>query len=188
MPEGVEDGIVKGLYRFRLAPTKGKHRIQLLGSGSMMTSVLKAQEMLGEQFRVGADVWSATSYQQLRHEAISTERWNRHHPESKPRVPHVSKMLRRVSGPIIAVTDFVSALPDLVRPWIGQRFVSLGTDGYGRSDTRAALRRHFEVDAESIVIASLHALCQDGKITAGEVSGAIQKLGIDPEKPDPLYG
>jgi len=187
MPEGVEEGIVKGLYRFRLAPEKGKDRVQLFGSGIMMQAALKAQQILGEQYQIGADVWSATSYQQLRNDALSAERWNRLHPDSKPRVPHISKILKKVSGPIVAVTDFVSALPDLVRPWIGQRFVSLGTDGYGRSDTRAALRRHFEVDAESIVIASLHALCQDGKITAGEVSQAIQHLGMDPDKPDPLY-
>jgi len=187
MPEGVEEGIVKGLYRFRLAPEKGKDRVQLFGSGIMMQAALKAQQILGEQYQIGADVWSATSYQQLRNDALSAERWNRLHPDSKPRVPHISKILKKVSGPIVAVTDFVSALPDLVRPWIGQRFVSLGTDGYGRSDTRAALRRHFEVDAESIVIASLHALCQDGKITACEVSQAIQHLGMDPDKPDPLY-
>jgi pyruvate dehydrogenase E1 component len=187
MPDGVEEGIVKGLYRFRLAPKRGKERIQIFGSGSMMQSALRAQEILGEQFQVGADVWSATSYQQLRNEAISAERWNRLNPEQKPRVPYISKTLKKVSGPIVAVTDFVSALPDLVRPWIEQRFVSLGTDGYGRSDTREALRRHFEVDAESIVIACLNALHLDGKITAAEVSKAIQSLGIDPDKPDPLH-
>jgi len=161
--------------------------VQLFGSGSMMKSVLEAQKVLAERYRIAADVWSATSYQQLRNEALSNERWNRLHPEAGARKPYVVEQLEGVQGPIIAVTDFMKLVPDMIRPWIRQRFVSLGTDGFGRSDTREALRRHFEVDAESIVIAALYALHEDGKIPAREVSAAIHELGIDPEKLDPLH-
>jgi pyruvate dehydrogenase E1 component len=186
MPEGVEDGIIKGLYPFRPAPAKLKHHVQLFGSGSLMHNVLKAQEILAEKFQVSSDVWSVTSYQQLRNEALSADRWNRLHPEADSRVPYVVRMLRGVQGPFIAATDYMKAVPDFIRPWIAQRYVTLGTDGHGRSDTREALRRFFEVDAESIAIAALHALSQDGLIPAYEVSKAIGTLGVDPEKPDPL--
>jgi len=187
MPEGTEEGIIKGLYLFRRASGKGKHRVQLFGSGSMMHGVLKAQALLAEQFHVSADVWSATSYQQLRNEALAADRWNRLHPTAESRVPYVTALLRGVPGPIVAVTDYLKAVPDLIRPWVTQRFVSLGTDGYGRSDTREALRRHFEVDAQNIAIAALHALAQEGKIPAREVEKAIRALGVDAEKLDPLY-
>ncbi len=123
---------------------------------------------------------------QLRDEALSADRWNRLHPESDPRVPHVVAVLRDAPGPVIAATDFMKTIPDLIRPWVMQRYVALGTDGYGRSDTREALRRFFEVDAESIAIAALHALALDGLIPTSEVAAAIRDLGIDPEKPDPL--
>ena len=142
-----------------------------------MQSVLKAQELLAEKFQVSADVWSAPSYQQLRNEALSADRWNRLHPESDPRVPYVVEVLRDVPGPVIAATDFMKTIPDLIRPWMKQRYVALGTDGYGRSDTREALRRFFEVDAESIAIAALHALSQDGMIPASDVAAAIRDLG-----------
>jgi pyruvate dehydrogenase E1 component len=187
MPDGVEEGINKGLYLFRPAGEKLKHHVQLFGSGSIMQCVLKAQALLAEKFQVSSDVWSATSYQQLRNEALSADRWNRLHPESSPVLPHVVKVLQNVPGPFIAATDFMKTLPDLIRPWISQRYIALGTDGYGRSDTREALRRFFEVDAESIAIAALHALSQDGLLTAHEVTAAIQALGLDPEKLDPLH-
>ena len=186
MPEGVEEGILKGLYLFRPASEKMKHHVQLFGSGTIMQSVLKAQTLLAEKFRISSDVWSATSYQQLRNAALSADRWNRLHPESNPLVPHVVGALQDVSGPIIAATDFQKTVPDLIRPWVTQRYVTLGTDGYGRSDTREALRRFFEVDAESITVAALHALSRDGLIPAKEVSNAIKELGLDPEKLDPL--
>lgn len=187
MPDGVEEGIVKGLYLYRPAPQKLKNHVQLLGSGSIMQCVLKAQELLAERFEISSDVWSATSYQQLRDEALSTDRWNRLHPEARPRVPYVSRMLEDVPGPLIAATDFMKTVPDFIRPWVHQRYVVLGTDGYGRSDTREALRRFFEVDAECIAIAALHALSQDGLIPAHEVSQAIRDLGVDPEKLDPVH-
>ena len=187
MPPGTEEGIIKGLYPFRKATIEGKKRIQLFGSGSIMLSVLAAQKTLGEKFGVAADVWSATSYQQLRNEAISADRWNRLHPEADPIKPYVVSCLEGVEGPIVAASDFVKLLPDMIRPWVSRPFVSLGTDGFGRSDTREALRRHFEVDAENIVIAALYALSREGGISAGEVAAAIRSLGVDPEKLDPLH-
>jgi len=187
MPEGAENGIVKGLYRFRPAPVTGRHRVQLFGSGSIMLAVGQAQELLAERFDIAADVWSAPSYQQLRNEALSVDRWNRLHPEETPRKPYVVQALEGVPGPIVAATDYLKAVPDLIRPWVTQRFISLGTDGFGRSVTREALRRFFEVDSESIAAAALYALSQEGKIPPSEVSRAIKDLGIDPEKPDPLF-
>jgi pyruvate dehydrogenase E1 component len=187
MPDGVEEGILKGLYLFRPAPARLKHHVQLFGSGSIMQSVLKAQELLAERFHISSDVWSATSYQQLRNEALVTDRWNRLHPDAGQRTSYICEVLKGVQGPFIAATDFVKTVPDLIRPWISQRYVVLGTDGFGRSDTREALRRFFEVDAESIAIAALHALSHDGLIPATEVAGAIRNLGIDPDKPDPLH-
>jgi pyruvate dehydrogenase E1 component len=187
MPDGVEEGIIKGLYLFRPAPEKLKYHVQLFGSGSIMQCVLKAQELLAGKFRISSDVWSAPSYQQLRDEALCADRWNRLHPEANPCMPHVQKVLENVPGPYIAATDFVKTVPDFIRPWITQRYVTLGTDGYGRSDTREALRRFFEVDAESIVIAALYALSQEGLLQASEVAKAIRDLGVDPDKPDPLH-
>jgi pyruvate dehydrogenase E1 component len=187
MPDGVEEGILKGLYLFRPAPEKGRHHVQLFGSGSIMQCVLRAQELLAQKFQISSDVWSATSYQQLRDEALSADRWNRLHPESNPRVPYVRVVLQDVPGPFIAATDFLKTVPDLIRPWVSKRYVVLGTDGFGRSDTREALRRFFEVDAESIALAALHALVEDGLIEAREVSKAMKDLGVDPEKPDPLH-
>ncbi len=187
MPQGIEEGLLKGLYPFRKAETAGTNHVQLFGSGSIMKSVLAAQNILAEKYQVSADVWSATSYQQMRNEALSTDRWNRLHPESEPRKPFVQQQLEGIHGPIIAASDFLKLVPDMIRPWVTQRYVTLGTDGFGRSDTREALRRHFEVDAESIVIAALHALQQEGKVGADVVASAIRDLGVDPEKADPLH-
>jgi pyruvate dehydrogenase E1 component len=186
MPEGCDDGVIGGLYRFRASEIQSGRRVQLFGSGTILQCVLKAQRILAEQFGVAADVWSATSYQQLRHEALSTDRWNRLHPESAPQVPYVTKVLDGVEGPIIAASDFVKAVPDMIRPWVRQDFVTLGTDGFGRSDTREALRRFFEVDAEHIAVAALYALSKAGRLPAAEVGEAIRSLGIDPDKADPL--
>jgi pyruvate dehydrogenase E1 component len=186
MPRGVEVDIIRGLYVFRPASEKLRHHVQLFGSGSIMQSVLKAQELLAEKYQISSDVWSATSYQQLRNEALSADRWNRLHPEDPLRVPFIVKTLQKVPGPIIAATDFTKTVPDFIRPWVKQRYITLGTDGYGRSSTREELRRFFEVDAESVVIAALSALYQDGQVPAQDVSRAIRDFGVDPEKPDPL--
>jgi pyruvate dehydrogenase E1 component len=186
MPETSEEGILGGIYLFRPAEKRMHNHVQLFGSGSIMQCVLGAQRKLAEAFDISSDVWSVTSYQQLRHEALSTDRWNRLHPESEPRVPFLVRALQGIEGPFIAATDFVKALPDMIRPWVSGSYVTLGTDGHGRSDTRQALRRFFEVDPENIAVAALHALYREGRIPAGMVSEAILSLGLDPEKPDPL--
>jgi pyruvate dehydrogenase E1 component len=187
MPQGVEEDLIRGLYLFRKASIESKSRVQLFGSGSIMKCVLEAQAILAERYGIAADVWSATSYQQLRNEALSVDRWNRLHPEEKPRTPFVAEALASAEGPVVAASDFLKLVPDMIRPWVRQKFVSLGTDGFGRSDTREALRHHFEVDAQNIVVASLYALHQEGKLTARDVAAAIRDLGIDPEKLDPLH-
>ncbi len=185
MPEGVEEGIVRGLYPFRAAPEPRAHRAQILGSGTAMLAALDAQRILAEDFDVAADVWSATSYKLLREDALSVERWNRLHPSDRPRMPYVSEQLRDAAGPIVAVTDFMKAVPDQIARFVRAPFVALGTDGYGFSDTRAALRRHFEVDAPSIVVGVLHALAGQGDVAAEVVAKAIAQFEIDPERPDP---
>jgi pyruvate dehydrogenase E1 component len=179
MPDGTEDGILKGLYLFRPALEKFPLHIQLFGSGSIMQSILKAQKLLREKFRVSADIYSATSYQQLRQDALSADRWNRLHPEANPRIPYVVETLKNTSGPIVAASDFIKSVPDMIRPWIKRPYVTLGTDGFGRSDTREALRRYFEVDSEHVAVAALHALAQEGKISTQTVSQAIREFNID---------
>ena len=151
-----------------------------------MLAALKAQEILAARFEVAADVWSATSFQQLRNDALAVERWNRLHPGEPARVPVIVKALENAVGPVIAASDHVKALPDLVGRWIRPPFVPLGTDGFGRSDTREALRRHFEIDAEHIVVATLAALSQQGQVPPGTVARAIQEFGLEPEKIEPL--
>ena len=185
MPPGVEEGILQGLYLFRRGDGDSRRRVTLLGSGSMMPEVLRAQELLHDR-AVIADVWSVTSYQLLRNEALDAERWSRLHPEASPRVPLVTRLLRGSVGPVVAVTDYLKLVPDQIARWVPRPFVPLGTDGFGRSDTREALRRFFEVDAASIAVASLHALQQAEQITPAEVARAITELGVDPEAANPL--
>jgi pyruvate dehydrogenase E1 component len=187
MPEGVEEGIVRGLYRFRTAPeTNGNAaRAQILASGTAMLAALDAQQILAEDYGVAADVWSATSYKMLREEALSTERWNRLHPTEPARTPYVTDLLGDSEGPIVAVTDFMKAVPDQVARFAPRPFASLGTDGYGYSDTRVALRRHFEVDAANIVIAVLHGLAQTEAVKSEVVEEAIARFDVDPDKVDP---
>jgi pyruvate dehydrogenase E1 component len=193
-PEGVSDeDILRGLYRFRAAPkVKGGNgrraplRATLLGSGSIMLQVLKAQELLAERFGVAAEVWSAPSYQLLRNEALEADRHNRLHPADEPRAPLVSELLREPSeqGPIIAASDYLTAWPDLIARWVpGNWWRSLGTDGFGRSDTREALRRFFEVDAEHIAAAVLAELARCGRIDARQAREQIDELGLDPAAP-----
>ncbi len=191
MPDGVADGIVRGLYRFRGAPDiegNVRARATLLGSGSIMQQVLRAQELLAGRYGVAADVWSATSYQQLRAEALEVEHWNRLHPGEPRRVPYVTAALSEAgaAGPIVAASDYVTAVPDQVARWIPGTWVSLGTDGFGRSDTREALRRFFEVDAEHIVVATLAALAAGERIERAVAQDAIGDLGLDAEHPFPL--
>jgi pyruvate dehydrogenase E1 component len=186
MPEGVEEGIVRGLYRVRSASGGHALRVQLLGSGIMLREALRAAELLESRFGIGADVWSVTSYQQLRADALACERWNRLHPLELPRVPYVSERLGGQPGPVIAVSDYLKAVPDQVARWVPEGLTPLGTDGYGLSDTRQALRRHFEIDAEHVVVAALGELARRGVLPPEAVAGAIGELGLDPEAGDPL--
>jgi len=185
MPEGCEEGILRGLYLFQQSTEERRRRAQLFGSGSIMMQVLRAQELLAEHHDVAADVWSATSYQQLRVEALETERWNRLHPEEAARQPYVTSALESKEGPVIATSDSIKATPDQIARWVPSRFVPLGTDGFGRSDSREHLRRHFEIDAEHIVVAVLSALAQSGDAKPEEVSEAIKRYEIDPDRPSP---
>ena len=184
MPEGVTEGIVRGLYRFKEDGTERSHRAQLLVSGPLMPEGLRAQEMLAEH-DVSADVWSATSYHQLRLDALDVERWNRFHPGEPKRQPYVTQQLEGHDGPVIAVSDHMKAVPDQVSRWVPGPFVPLGTDGFGLSDYREALRRYFEIDAEHIVVATLAALAEFGELKPEAVTEAIERYGIDTERPSP---
>jgi pyruvate dehydrogenase E1 component len=188
MPEGAEEGIVRGLYRFRPAPVepgKSVPRAQILASGTAMLAALEAQQLLADEFAVSADVWSATSFKLLREDALGCERWNRLHPLEPQRTPYVTEMLRDSEGPIIAVTDFMKAVPDQITRFVPRPFVTLGTDGYGFSDTRAALRRHFEVDAPNVVTAVLSGLAATDAVKAEVVQEAIDRFDIDADREDP---
>ena len=190
MPEGTRDGILKGMYRVRPADEKGtakkaKARAQLLGSGAILLEVLKAQQILAEKYGVAADVWSVTSYQELYRDGHAVERWNRLHPTEPPRVPYVTQALDKTEGVIVSASDYVKALADSIDRWMPRPLVSLGTDGFGRSENRASLRDFFEVDAKHIVVATLSALTRDGKVDAKVVAQAIKDLGVKAEKPNP---
>ena len=183
--QSIEDGIVRGLYRYQAAPKPRKHRLQILASGTAMLAALDAQAMLADDYDVAADVWSATSYKLLREDALTVERWNRMHPPEAPRTAYVTSLLSDVDGPVIAVTDFMKAVPDQIARFVPAPFFPLGTDGYGFSDTRAALRRHFEVDAPNVVVAALDALARSGDLKAEIVAESIRRFDLDPERPDP---
>jgi pyruvate dehydrogenase E1 component len=182
MPAGVEEGVIKGLYKFKTGPEGKKHKAHIFGSGSIIRSALQAQEILAERYDVSADVWSATSYKNLRNQALLVERWNRLHPAEPPKKPHVRQLLEKESGPFIAVSDYMKIVPDQIAKWVPGGLTTLGTDGFGRSDTRAHLRRFFEVDAEATTVATLHALAQRGEVDNAIVARAIKDLNIDPEK------
>jgi pyruvate dehydrogenase E1 component len=194
MPEGVRDGILKGLYPFRTVPAKAATlarsaseglSVQLLGSGVILNEVLRAQKLLSEKYGVGSTVHSATSYQELRRDCLECERWNRLHPDQKPRMSYVQQVLGKTKGPIIASSDYMRAVPEQIAPYVDGRLLALGTDGFGRSETRSALRRFFEIDAEHIAVASLYALAQRGEIERSVVQKAIVDLGIKADNPAP---
>ena len=184
MPEGVEEGIIKGIYKLN-GVAKGKAKVQLFGSGPMMSEVLRAQKILAEQYKITADVWSVTSYNELRRDALRAERWNRLHPTEAEQKPYIQQVMESTEGPIIASSDYMKIVPDQVAPWLGGRLVSLGTDGFGRSENRDYLRRHFEINAESIVAAALSKLARDGKFNAKKAAQAIADLGVNPDGIDP---
>ncbi|MDA1049512.1 MAG: pyruvate dehydrogenase (acetyl-transferring), homodimeric type [Planctomycetota bacterium] len=188
MPEGVEEGIIKGMYKFSsVSATKETQRVQLFGSGAILRSALDAQRLLAEKYGISSDVWSVTSYTQLAREADSCRRWNMLHPDDSPRRSYLEQVLDGHNGPFIAASDYVRAVSEQITPWVPGDYFVLGTDGLGRSETREALRRHFEVDAEFIVIATLYRLQAQGKLDATVVAKAIADLGVDPEKVNPLY-
>jgi pyruvate dehydrogenase E1 component len=187
MPSGVEEGILKGLYKLKPASKGKKFKAHIFGSGPLLREALRAQEILAEQFDVSADVWSATSYKLLRGDALKTRRWNMLHPTAAPKKSYLESVLQDEEGVFIAVSDYMKMVADQISPWVPGGLTSLGTDGFGRSDTRENLRRFFEVDAETATAATLYALYQKGLLAAQAVGDAIKKLGIDPEKPFPFY-
>ncbi len=188
MPKGVEDGIVKGIYKLSSREVKGaKARVQLFGTGPILRSVLKAQELLADKYKIASDVWSVTSYTQLRRDAQSTERWNFLHPTETPKTSYIEQVLSGVEGPFIAASDHVRALPEQLWRYIPGDYFVLGTDGMGRSETREALRRHFEVDAESVTLAALYRLAKQEVLTMTDVSKAIKDLDYNPDKANPLF-
>ncbi|HEY7760220.1 MAG TPA: alpha-ketoglutarate dehydrogenase [Burkholderiales bacterium] len=187
MPEGAREGIIKGMYRLRSATRDGEGglRVQLLGSGAILREVLAAADLLQQDWNVAADVWSVTSFTELRREGMDVDRWNRLHPDAEMRRTHVEKCLAPTAGPVIAATDYMRTVGDLIRNWVPRRYTVLGTDGFGRSDTRAALRDFFEVDRRHISVAALQALADEGGIERKLVAQAIEKCGIDASRGNP---
>ncbi len=185
MPSGVEDGILKGMYLLQVGG-QGKIRAQLMGSGTILREVVGAADLLMKDFGIPTDVWSVTSFNELRRDALEVERWNQLHPDAEPRTCYIQKCLADRPGPYVAATDYMKINADQIQRWVPGRFVPLGTDGYGRSDARAALRQHFEVDKRFVAVTALKALADDGVLDQKTVTEAIEKYGIDPDRPDPV--
>ena len=185
MPKNLNpDGILKGLYRYQAAAS-GKAVVQLFGSGPILNEALRAQKILEEKYQVAADVWSVTSYNELRREALQVQRWNRLHPDQPQKEPYLLQALKGAQGPIIAASDYMKVVAGQIGPWLEGRLETLGTDGFGRSDNREELRRHFEINAEAIAAGALARLAQDGKFDRKKAKAAIADLGVDPERQDP---
>ena len=184
MPKGAEAGILKGMYAFSKSKAKGP-KVQLMGSGVILREVIAAAEMLEKDWGVSPDVWSVTSFTELRREGLDADRWNMLNPEKKPRLSYVAECLSGAEGPVISSTDYMKSFADQIRNFVPQRFVSLGTDGYGRSDSREALRSFFEVDRYYVVLAALKALADEGKLPASKAAEAIKKYKIDASRPNP---
>jgi pyruvate dehydrogenase E1 component len=185
MPSGVEQGILNGMYLLQIGG-RGKVRVTLFGSGTILREVLAAAEILEKDFGVPADVYSVTSFSELRKNALDIERWNLMHPTEPQKQTYIRQALGDHAGPFVAATDYMKTVPDQIRQWVPGRYAVLGTDGFGRSDSRAELRRFFEVNRHYVVIAALKALADDGKIDVHTVTKAMIAFGIDPEKPNPL--
>ena len=186
MPQGVEDGIIQGMYQFKVSTAPGDLRVQLLGCGAILREVEAAAAILESDYQVAADIWSMTSVNELQREGKAAQRWNLLHPEVEPRVPYVTRLLRDASGPAVAATDYIKAYADQIREFVPGAYTVLGTDGFGRSDTRSKLREFFEISREYIVLAALKALADEGQIENALVAEAIGALGIDPDKSNPL--
>jgi pyruvate dehydrogenase E1 component len=185
MPEGSREGILRGLYRVRDAEDANAPRVQLLGSGSILREVLAGADLLRDDFGVHADVWSATSFNELRRDGLDAERWNLLHPEEPQRKSYVEEQLGDRPGPVVAATDWVKAYADQIRPFVPGHYRVLGTDGFGRSDRRGELRRHFEVNRHFVAVAALKALADTGAVAPATVAQAIERYKIDAAKPNP---
>jgi pyruvate dehydrogenase E1 component len=188
MPPGVEAGILKGMYRLPPVPGEvkaGAPRVQLLGSGAILREVIEAAALLRADWGVEADLWSCPSFTLLARDGMAAERATRLHPGEPPRRAYVESCLAGTSGPVVGATDYMRAFAEQIRPWVGRRYRVLGTDGFGRSDTREQLRRFFEVDRHHVAVAALEALAAEGAVPAATVAAAIAKYGIDPARPDP---
>ena len=187
MPAGVEGDIVKGMYQFRKGvENSNAPRVQLLGSGTIFREVIAAADLLKKDWGVESDLWGCPSFTELARDGHDVERWNLLHPTEPQRESHVTKSLKSVRGPVIASTDYVRAFVDQIRPFVPRRFVVLGTDGFGRSDTREKLRHFFEVDRHWVTLAALKALADEGAIGRDKVAEAIKKYNLDPNKPNPM--
>ncbi|MEE9282012.1 MAG: pyruvate dehydrogenase (acetyl-transferring), homodimeric type [Myxococcota bacterium] len=186
LPEGVEEGILKGMYLLSEAPRRDRPRVQLLGSGAILREVSAASELLRDDFGIDSDVWSVTSFNELRRDGMEVERWNRLHPDEAPRTSHVERLLRDREGPVVAASDYLQIYADQIRSQIPHRYKVLGTDGFGRSDLRERLRYHFEVSRHFVVVAALKALAEEGEVPAAAVQNALEKYKIDAGKPDPV--
>jgi pyruvate dehydrogenase E1 component len=184
-PDCKPEAVLKGIYKFRAA-AKGKPKVQLFGSGPILNEALRAQQILAEKYNVASDVWSVTSYNELRRDALEADRWNRLHPDQPARTPYILEALQGVDSPIVAATDYMKAVPDQLAPWLAGRMETLGADGFGRSDNREYLRKHFEINAENIAAAALSRLARDGKFDGKKAKAAFADLGIDTEKIDPV--
>ena len=191
MPDGVEKGILRGMYLLREAPPSAKSKkdalkVQLLGSGTILREVIAGAELLEKDYGVSADIWSVTSFNQLRRDGLDTQRWNTLHPTETPRVSYVAECLKDRNGPVVAATDYMKAYADQIRAFLPTpHYAVLGTDGFGRSDTRRALRRHFEVDRHYVAVAALNALAEQELLPRAKVADAIKRYGVDPDKPSP---
>ncbi|HRE16224.1 MAG TPA: pyruvate dehydrogenase (acetyl-transferring), homodimeric type, partial [Rhodocyclaceae bacterium] len=186
MPAGAEADIIKGMYAFKKGGKGKGARVQLMGSGTIFREVIAAAELLKQDWGVEADLWGCPSFNELARDGQDADRWNMLHPLEKPRVSHVETCLAKAQGPVIAATDYVRLYPEQIRPWVKNRFVTLGTDGFGRSDTREQLRHFFEVDRHWVTLAALKALADEGTIEREKVAAAIVKYGLDVNKPNPM--
>jgi pyruvate dehydrogenase E1 component len=185
LPKGAEQGIIKGMYLLKDGGKAKGPRIQLMGSGVILREAMAAADILEKEYGVIADIWSVTSFNELRREGLEVARWNLLHPNETPRLSYVEQCLKDRQGPVVAASDYMKIFADQIRQFVPRRYTVLGTDGFGRSDTREKLRRFFEVDRQHIAVAALKSLAEDGKVSTEKVAQAIDKFGIDPERPNP---
>jgi len=187
MPNGVKEGIIKGMYKFKASSKKSKLKANLFGSGTILNEAIKAGEILEKKFNIAADIWSVTSYKELRNDGLNIERYNLLNPDKPKKIPYVTQKLKNEKGVFVSASDYVKAVPDSVAKWFPKKLYTLGTDGFGRSETRECLRDFFEVDAKHIVLAALTALADEKKITKVRLTKAIKELKINQKKKNPMH-